>query len=302
MTVTEWPATMESVASALLRPADRLLATDQWSAAIEAYQNAYQFIRNNQPLGVRYHKGYPLHNLGIALLWNGNVEAARTHFLEAYIEDTLTYRTPAVLEMPAARALMGLFSITPDGLRAVSDKIERQSGASDVDTRDPQLLFAALKLSDRFPQETVPRLEPAKRRPGMFASPWEQRVFVGGSYRAQVAAIHRIGQVCQAAGFDPVIEFQFEVPEALIHHHALMLLHECRLAIFEVSTDAGQLMELERCRDYSIEPLVLFQGVGEHGSVSAMVATLLSRLNLNPVKYSTLEELDLLILNYLRVH
>jgi hypothetical protein len=89
------------------------------------------------------------------------------------------------------------------------------------------------------------------------------RVFVGGSYRPTnrlVLAV--ITDSVRNAGFDPIVadEFALPLPELDIHDVTLNLLHSCRIAVFDLSTLSGAMMELERCADYGIwRALVLYQ-------------------------------------------
>lgn len=57
----------------------------------------------------------------------------------------------------------------------------------------------------------------------------------------------------------PLIADRFALPrpERDIHDVTLFLLHACRLAIFEVSTLSGALMEIERLADYGIRKALL---------------------------------------------
>lgn len=302
MTVTqEWPPDVDALVQAFLRPAAGLMAAEQWALAFESFTNAMSVLNQSQPVGIRFHKGFPLHNMGVCKFWRGQAELSRTNFLTAFIEDVLSYPGDDWMALPAARNLTGLFAISAPDLSQLAARI-RNMNAAGADVANPVVVFAQLGLATRFPGEQTPQVAPAKKKPGRFLTDWKHRIFIGGSYSGQVAELNYIAAICRNAGHDPVIEFEFEVPPDLVHHHGLMLLHECRLAIFEVSTEAGQLMELERARDYGINPLVLYQGMPSHGRVSAMVGTLLGRLNLTPQRYGTMPELEALIVAYLSSH
>ena len=54
--------------------------------------------------------------------------------------------------------------------------------------------------------------------------------------------------------------FELHDPKRDVHDVTLWLLHACRLAVFEVSTLSGALMEIERARDYGLQKaLLLYQ-------------------------------------------
>ena len=100
------------------------------------------------------------------------------------------------------------------------------------------------------------QLDPS-RLPGRHRS----RVFIGGSYRSDMRSIlGRLEQAVRDAGFQPIIadKYWLENPDD-IHSVTMSLLHSCRLAIFEMSTASGALMEIERLPDYGTHALVLYQ-------------------------------------------
>jgi hypothetical protein len=80
-----------------------------------------------------------------------------------------------------------------------------------------------------------------------------------------------------------------------------MLLHDCRLAVFEITVEAGQLMELERVRDYELDAfLAVVQGVAPHRPrLSEMTTTLLARLGANPERYADIPELEATLTDWL---
>ena len=71
----------------------------------------------------------------------------------------------------------------------------------------------------------------------------------------------------RSAGFVPLIadEYQLLFDDYDVHDVTLSLLHACRLAVFELSTLSGALMEIERVSDYGIQCLVLFSDRGGAG-------------------------------------
>jgi hypothetical protein len=92
------------------------------------------------------------------------------------------------------------------------------------------------------------------------------RVFVGGSYaRDNEKLLHGLATAVRDRRFVPIIANDFDLlhPDRDIHDVTLWLLHACRLAIFEVSTLSGALMELERLSDYGLrKALLLYQHPG----------------------------------------
>jgi len=74
-----------------------------------------------------------------------------------------------------------------------------------------------------------------------------------------MATLREICRYVRAAGFVPVLAWDFDVPKSGTHDVDLMLLHQCRFAIFEETSPAGELMELERSGDYGILSIVVYQ-------------------------------------------
>jgi hypothetical protein len=108
----------------------------------------------------------------------------------------------------------------------------------------------------------------AKLNPSNLPGTFESRVFIGGSYKAAVAAglaprqmLEEIRRVVVKEGLHPIIADEFEVTDWHhdIHHDAIYLLHACRLAIFELSEFSGAMMEIERSSDFGTRSIVLHQ-------------------------------------------
>jgi hypothetical protein len=74
--------------------------------------------------------------------------------------------------------------------------------------------------------------------------------------------LQEIERGVRAAGFEPILADNFTLlrPELDVHDVTLFLLHGCRIAIFDLSSLSGAMMEIERCLDYGINrALVLYQ-------------------------------------------
>jgi hypothetical protein len=250
---------------------------------------------DRQPPDRRFHKGLPLHNMGLAKWLARDQQAAFQYTLEAFVEDALSRGeespdVPDELERPAANNLLWLFEVPLPHVARLSAQIRlAQAGGRLYRTARDALDAIGAGIRPRPPVAAGP---PPIRIPGQFTSRWRDRVFVGGAYEV-IAALRDIGGVVRSKGRDAVMAFEFEIAPEDAHHHALMLLHECRAAIFEVSVEAGQLIELERTRDYMItDVLVLYQGTAGHTKhLSGMVSALLGRLRIEPVLYADNSEL-----------
>ncbi len=115
-----------------------------------------------------------------------------------------------------------------------------------------------------------------KQNPSALPSHRKQRVFVGGSYQqGQREQLDIIRQIVEAEGFSPIVADEFTLrSEDDIHSETMALLHACGLAVFELSTFSGALMEIERLPDYPTKALVLFANPdNKHYLPSRMLST-----------------------------
>jgi hypothetical protein len=296
------PPELERQVESLIAEAGGPMTVNQFEKAAELSTQLYQLMLEAQPAHRRYHKGWPLHNLGLALaLTNRGIEAANT-FLLAFVEDAISRAEESPIKMdeldrPAARVLAAGLTQSELADRATRIRAAYLAGEREI-LRDPAIAVEKLDLTP--PPNLAIAILRQQRIVGQFESKWEQRVFVAGYY-GHIAALNEIRAEVKALGFDPVLTLDFEVPDELGHHHSLMLLHECRQAIFELTQEAGQLMELERTRDYEIGPiLAVFQGTSEHQKqLSGMTSALLGRLGISPLPYSSTEELRRIVRDWL---
>lgn len=126
---------------------------------------------------------------------------------------------------------------------------------------------------------------------------YDQRVFIGGDYshRALIAEIERI---VSDLGFTPIIADQYGMKEKEIHDCTMRLLHNCKYAIFDISTISGALMEIERIRDYKIKALIVFSSREEKGIPKQQTTRMIDPI-LRPRGYRNFSELRRIIENFL---
>lgn len=281
-----------------------------WGRAADLLNETYEYLLQQQEeYDARFHKGWELHNGGIALLRLGRPQEGIDRILLAYVEDALSLEAEeeaAIDDTLAGRTLQSA-GTSPDLLMKIK-KLARQRKPHDI-PRDPKALLdqalfdrneevrmgtqsALVYFIDEWAAQilegrTIDRLEP-----------YERRCFVGGSYR-RGPNIDEIIRIVRDEGFDAVVADEFELGPRGVHHHSLLLLHLCPKAVFEVTIDAGHLMELERCRDYDIEPLLVRNTrAGQPADVSEMIRSMAGVRKVYP--YSSIEqELRPIIHDYL---
>ena len=281
----------------------------KYDEAFKAYENLWNLLFDKQPHDSRYHKGYPLHNMGYILYLKRMPIEALHYFLLAYIEDLLSEEKGdenKADEMPAGRTLRQAYAVRDDFLGRLKEIVRQKKETREVIQNPGKVLeeFARTRpkaIAVTLPEEIravqkeiageIPEVPPEeKRQPGMFIEPWEKRVFIGGSYK-EIAVINEIRKQVTSKGYEPVIARDFIIPQDLIHHHSLMLLHECKRAIFDLSQEAGQLMELERFRDYGIKTLVVYQSDVGEPRITEMLKSLLYSMTIELKSYKTFNEL-----------
>lgn len=220
----------------------------------------YSEVLPKQPDGKRYHKGGPLHNMGIAKLFTNEPSEAFRLFILAYVEDILSETNKfAADNTPASNTLTGIFHFSKPDLQIVRHKVEALTRSGVV--KDPQNAFnlyiqepTAKTLSEK--SKTINILIKQRYSISHIVGEWDKRVFVGGDYANRMPELFKLKSIIQNKGYEPILAIEFKIPTNLIHRHSLLLLHSCKYAIFDMATRSGQLMEAERTIDY--ENITLF--------------------------------------------
>ena len=253
-----------------------LWAARQFLAAAGVFRELYELLKERQPGDGRFHKGGPLHNEGVSWIYAGLPEKGAQPILLAYIEDCLSEgpRSPRVETLPAAQTLRNYFRMTDNAFETLKKTVEAQGDPKLV--RDPERVYEAhLNAMGLREEEILPalgKLKDRKRNYQKFDKDWERRVFIGGAYR-DPSKLESLRDVLLDLGFEPIIASDFMTPEELVRHHALMLLHSCKYAIFDLAIEAGQLMEIERSLDYEVKALALYPANDpkEEARISGMI-------------------------------
>ena len=127
-----------------------------------------------------------------------------------------------------------------------------------VDAVLAKLARGRKNISKCIDTETIPHSPQIPYDPNKPLGTIHNRVFVGGNYDF-MPLLREICKTVSDNGYQPIFAYDFEVPKDEIHDHDLRLLHNCKYAIFEVSNPAGELMEIERVRDWRIATLLIYQ-------------------------------------------
>jgi len=274
------------------------------------YTRMYQILYERQATENRpIHKGAPLHMKGNSLLpQRGRLEDSARNFLLAYIEDVFNVpfgREEDADGAPASQTLRQAFHIEENSLNIIKQLAHRkkEEGLWN-DIRNPEEILneflqqrkpegrQILSLCAQTPQVRV------RRSVSHIPGEWERRVFIGGNYD-NMWALRQIEMIVQELGYQPIIPFDFAVPEDLIRNHDLMLLHNCRYAIFEVTLGNGHLMEIERTKDYENEVLLVYNARDEQREPPPSMSSMLRTIGYEMFPYLDSKELRQIISRFL---
>jgi len=130
--------------------------------------------------------------------------------------------------------------------------------------------------------------------PGRFVD----RVFLGGDYR-HGSLIKAMEDSVVDCGMTPIIPWQFGIKPGTERDSSLLLLEKCKFAIIEVSSDAGQMVELDNADRFRTIVLCLWDAsVYDKPRISAMVTSNLL-FKANNKGYRTIRELQYLVYDFL---
>lgn len=304
MTYPDIPVQIRAELSLLRTVAAAVFQAQAWEDAARGLEKAYDFlVAQQQRYSTRFHKGWELHNQGIALLQLDDISDGITKIYLAYVEDALSAEPgseDAIDESPAGQTLRR-FGAPEEVLTAIKGIARGRKMRGDIPLIPSAVLAELSLVGTSFERAQASAAEGAKERGTRekrtiedgLSLPIERRCFVGGHYYGGGPNLEEIKQIVRAEGFDAIMPIDFEIGEQDIHHRSLLLLHLCSKAVFEVTFPAGQLMELERCRDYNVKPLLVRNTLRDQDPhVSAMISSM-SGYDVRP--YSTIDELRRLI-------
>lgn len=155
-------------------------------------------------------------------------------------------------------------------------------------------IFTLIQEDDQ--EKVVFRPQPKVRVVLDLPSKKNKRVFVGGDYN-HLPDLREIKKHVDSLGYMSVIPYDCGMPQEyikdFIHQFDMFLLEQCKYAIFEVTSAAGQLMELQRALD---DPMcvvrVLYKIRGdEHSEIPEHVSSMITTSVRNLRGYARFEDL-----------
>lgn len=254
---------------------DRLLSAGDYDAAYLHLDRLYRFFLEVQPQGKRLHKGWMLNQMGIVRLVQDRPGDAYVLFLSAFVEDALSRaeesRQYDELGRSASINLVFVFDVPGAQLADLAERLRAQVSEKHL-FQTPEAALEAEPLRSiasatadaaarKFVQPRVETREPAWRRLDEFGTPWEDRVFVGGSYsQTSFPLLREIRDEVRRHGLDGVLVAEFKAPSDFDElSKSIRLMRQCRRAVFELSEPRGQYAEIEHLPDTNIRsPLGLY--------------------------------------------
>lgn len=168
----------------------------------------------------------------------GKTDDAWKYFLFAFIEDCITEDN--FPELPAFKNLYGIYKISKEDLRKLFENIKKQV-AIDVPTNPEGYLQKYFDDGNRISKVSITK---------------DKNVFVGGNYR-NIVILRYIEDIVNKE-WSAILPTNFGVRnDDEIYAHSMGLLERCGSAIFEITFDAGHLMEIERAVSFIDKKTIL---------------------------------------------
>jgi hypothetical protein len=271
--------------------------TQQYDSALSTIEDFYnRMLKLQQKYNQRFHKGYPIHNIGYTLYLQHKPQEAIKYFILAYIEDLLSADRPEEADATAAGQTLRLgYKYSPELLELLKRKVAefKERGRAPL---KPEEVVRELEESKTGYQDIQGRVTIVKReaplRPfTVFNKEWQKRVFIGGSIGLEFI-IDKIAEIVGELGYEPIVCHQSETPEEMetnIRQKCLVLLHCCKYAIFDVAEHRGQLVEIDRAPEYGVLTLVVCPDTKEK-EVTEMLKSLVNRQQIKSNSYRKFPE------------
>ncbi|MFC2059847.1 tetratricopeptide repeat protein [Chloroflexota bacterium] len=239
--------------------------TQQYDAALSIITDLRdRMLAWQKEYGKRFHKGYPLHNIGYALYLQNKHEEAVKYFILAYIEDLISADNEDEADStPAGQTLLHGYKLDQKLLKPLKQTV-LEFRNQDKEILEPEEVLHELEKSipqyeKGIEESKVEPKERPKRKFTIFCTEWGKRVFIGGSGK-QTTTIDNMRDTVEKLGYDAIVAVDFDMPCGMagVYHKCLTLLHCCKYAIFDLSEHAGQLLEIERAPDYGVKTLAIW--------------------------------------------
>jgi hypothetical protein len=272
--------------------------TQDYPTALTIIKNLYdKMLAWQGQYQERFHKGYPIHNIGYTLYLQNKHQEAIKYFVLAYVEDLLSGGIESEADStPAGKTLLLSYRVSPEFLEPLKQTVIKLKNEGRIPTKPEEVIrelgkSEAVYYKDLEGKVTVRPKRPRLRKFAEFSSEWGSRVFIGGSSGLS-PIIEEMRDKVETLGCDPVVATDFDMPEQMtIYHKCLTLLHSCKYAIFDLSEQAGQLVELERAFEYGVQTLVVWPKKKEE-SITQMLKSVVKHRSIICKPYDEYKDMD----------
>lgn len=280
---TDLPLELYSLCLSREKTALSLIEKSHFSSAEQEYKTLLSEILAAQGTATRYHKGGIYHQIGYCLFLQNKTQDALRYSECAFIEDCLSVSGFEAKQLPAYNNLYNVHRISAKQLEDLLNRIKRDSN---IPLKAENYLDSYLLSGGKLDSIKVIR---------------GKNVFIGGNYK-NIALLRHIADKVRECEFSSIMAMDFEVKtEEDIYSYAIALLQDCGSAIFEITFDAGHLMEIERAINNKLFPkenmLLLFQK--RRDTKDHYISKMLFGVEVKPVGYSKIEELPELVKSFL---
>ena len=118
--------------------------------------------------------------------------------------------------------------------------------------------------------------------------------------------LRRICELVSQKGYIPIVAYEANSPKGSQRDDSLMLLHICAKALIEVTDEAGQLIEIEKCPEYTTEPFLTWVVSDEkyakslaHARISTMIKELIRKQKFKYQGYARIDDLEKIVSSFL---
>lgn len=280
----------------LARKYSLCIHAQQYEPALNIIKNLYdKMLAWQQKYKQRFHKGYPIHNIGYTLHLQNKHEDALKYFILAYIEDLLSADDEDEADLtPAGQTLLLGYKYEPKilkELKRIAATLKKQGKPPLV----PEDVIGELGKSWQDVKGEITAVEPK-----FDDNPkWEKKVFIGGSGRL-IPTINFMRDTVTKLGYYPVVAVDYVMPEEMnVYRKCLYLLHGCKYAIIDLSEQAGQLIEADRAAEYGVRTLVIWPK-GREETITQMLKDAFEERRIRSQSYERFPEMEVIFREFLQ--
>lgn len=229
----------------------------------------------------RYHKGGIYHQIGYCLYMQKKIEEALPFFKYAFIEDC--FSDDDGKQLPAYKNLYNVYRISAKQLSDLRLRI-KSNDKNSTPLRAEDYLKDYLDNGDKLDSFPINK---------------DSNVFVGGNYK-NIALLRYIADRVRECNYSSIMAIDSSVTEdEHIYTDSMALLHDCGSAVFEITFDAGHLMELEEARKLLPGKNILLLFQKRDDSKNHYISKMLLGIQIHLAGYMKIEEIPKLIAEFL---